>query len=84
MGLITSFILIFVLQYALTYLFSFLGITNPIVVDTLIDVVLSFVFALIFYRGERKYAFKDPQFHKSVAYYFIFLIVFSMIYWFLF
>lgn len=83
MSIIFFFIIILAVQYGAYYLFSSLGF-NPIVSDVLVDVVLAFVFALIYYRGNRKKAFKDPYFHRSVATYFLILFIISMIYYFLF
>lgn len=83
MGLIAWFLILLLIQCGLSYLFVLCRIT-PYVSDALIDVVLAFIFAIAYYRGPRKEAFKDVNFHRSVALYFVILIGMSLLYWFVF
>lgn len=84
MGLIAWFLILLLIQYGLSYLFVLCGITSPYIIDALIDVILAFIFAIAYYRGPRKEAFKDVNFHRSVALYFVILIGMSLLYWFVF
>ncbi len=84
MRLIGIFLAILCLQFALNYCFTLIGINNYYIVDTLTNVVLAFFFAIIYYRGPKKEAFKDLYFHRSVASYFVLLMLFSLLYWFVF
>lgn len=82
MGLFLSLIFIIGLQYFLIFLFQLIPYNfPPYVVEVTIDLVLAFVFAIFNYRGNKKEAFKDPLFHRSVAIYFCILILFSVIFW---
>ncbi len=84
MRFLLVFIALIILQYGLSYLFLLMNINNIYIIDTLIDVVLAFVFALLYYQGNKKEAFKDLNFHRSVAMYFVVLIIMSMLWWFVF
>lgn len=78
MSFVLLILLLFALQFGLEYLFSLMGI-SPIVANALIDVVFAFVFAFVYYRGDKKEAFKDIRFHRSVAMYFLILVIFSFL-----
>lgn len=83
MSFVAIFILLLLIQYALSIGLQLLGLRNPYIIDTIIDLVLAFIFAFVYYRGPKKEAIKDYNFHRSVAMYFVVLILFSMVYWFI-
>lgn len=82
MSFILSFILIIGIQFVLSYLFTKMGF-NYYLTDTLINLVLSFLFSYIRFRNLRLEAFKNVYFHKSVASYFVVLMLISVLFWFI-
>ena len=71
-------IIVIALQYALQFLLSGFGLPG-ITIELIINFVLAFIFSLINYRGRKKDAFKDMNFHKSVFIYFMIFTVISVV-----
>ena len=68
---ILNLIIILVANYALSYLLAFLGITG-IYFLLLISFGMAVVLSYLNYPAPmRKYALKDPSFHKALAIYFV-------------
>lgn len=80
-GFFISLIIIIALQIGLQYLLIFLNV--PVIwIGIIVDFALSVVFALFNFRGQEK--LKNPNFHKTIAIYFVILTIFSIIlgrYW---
>ncbi len=72
------FVAILLLQIVLRTILSYMRLSF-ITIEIVIDLVLAFVFAFFSYRGNKKEAFKDVQFHKLVAIYFVILILFTLL-----
>lgn len=63
-----------ILQYVLIY-FGITGIWYYIV----FDFILAIVFSLLDFRGREK--LRNPEFHKTLAIYFVILMVVSLLFW---
>jgi len=83
LGFVVWLIILFALQYGLSFFFQTVLQFNFYVSDTFINLVLAFAFTVMNFRMYGKEMFKIPEFHKSVAKYFIILMAFSLIFWFI-
>lgn len=81
MGFAIWLIILFGVQYGLSLLFQVVFGLNYYITDTLINLVLSFLFTIMNFRRFGKEMFKLPEFHKSIAKYFVILMIFSLIFW---
>ncbi len=78
MGMFIWLLFLLSLQVGIRFVLTYLGLSY-IVVELIIDLILAFLFSFVSYRGVKKDAIKDVNFHKNVAIYFVILIVFSLL-----
>lgn len=81
MGFAIWLIILLALQYGLSIFFQAVLHFNYYISDTFINLVLAFLFSIMNFRLYGKEMFKIPEFHKSVAKYFLILMAFSLIIW---
>ena len=69
----------FVAQVIIQYFLISIGVSGlPFII--LYNLLLAFVATLIYYpSAERKFAFRDPEFYKNVAMFFLVFLIISMI-----
>lgn len=69
----------FVAQVIIQYFLISIGVSGlPFII--LYNLLLAFVATLIYYpSSERKFAFRDPEFYKNVAMFFLVFLIISMI-----
>ena len=69
------------LQWVLQFILYNVFMLNFIWVDIIINLVLALVFSLFRFNGQEKWT--NPEFHKSIAIYFVILTIMSIIMYFI-
>ncbi len=73
-------ILVILLQFFLEFFLGRFGVPF-LLIELIIDVILSFIYAIFNYPGDKKQAYKDARFHKSVLIYFLVLFLITLIFY---
>ena len=78
LGYFLVLILVIGIQFLLQLTLGSLGLPM-ITIELIVNLVIAFVFSLFNYRGNKKEAFKDKRFHRSVLSYFLIFTVISLV-----